>query len=291
MSSVWAVVVTHNRRDKLRLCLEAIAAQQRPPDRILVVDNASTDGTREMLEREYAGIELVTMATNAGGAGGFHEGLKEAYGRGASWIWLMDDDTIPEADALAELLSASNRVGTADSAVPTLLASRALWRDGTVHPLNFPTLERGRVQQVIEGASRGVAPMRDATFVSLLVNRATVDRYQLPLKHFFLWCDDIEYTSRVALGGGQAWFVPSSVVVHDTETADDFRSAAPDRFYYHVRNTLLMALSRDRPWGDRALRLWVALSTSARWLRRRRDLPSFAAVARALRDALLTRVR
>ncbi len=112
MSSVWAVVVTHNRKEKLRDCLAALAGQQRPPDHILVVDNASTDGTSTMLDREYGGVEVLRLAKNEGGAGGFHEGMKRAHMAGAEWLWLMDDDTIPDADALEQLLAASTRIGS-----------------------------------------------------------------------------------------------------------------------------------------------------------------------------------
>ncbi|HEY2435543.1 MAG TPA: glycosyltransferase family 2 protein [Solirubrobacteraceae bacterium] len=287
MNSVWAVVVTHNRRDKLPRCLGALAVQHRRPDRVLVVDNASTDGTREMLERDYGEVEVLALRRNEGGAGGFHEGMKHAHGAGAVWLWLMDDDTVPEPGALAELLSASELSRTPEGACEAaLLASKVIWRDGSPHPLNFPTLERRRMDLVITGAELGLLPMRAATFVSLLVHRRAIDSYHLPLKHYFLWSDDIEYTSRVVLGGERAWFVPSSVVLHDTAAPEDFMSALPDRFYYHARNTLMMAAAPGRPLRDRLLRIWLSLSTAARYVARNRDRASAAAVARAVADAL-----
>jgi GT2 family glycosyltransferase len=284
MDKVCAVVVTHNRSEFLRRCLAALAEQRRPADRILVVDNASTDGTRGMLEREHGTVDLLALAANEGGAGGFHEGMKRAYADGAEWFWLMDDDTIPTPDALAELLDAAARLDGAGK--PALLASRVIWRDGTLHPMNYPILERRRMERVIAAAEQGVMPIRGATFVSLLVHRRAVDRYRLPLKHFFLWADDIEYTSRIVLGGEGAYFVPASVALHDTAAPEDFRSAQPDRFYYHVRNTLLMARAGERPRRDRLLRLWILTSTSVAYVLQRRSIASVAAIGRALRDGL-----
>jgi rhamnopyranosyl-N-acetylglucosaminyl-diphospho-decaprenol beta-1,3/1,4-galactofuranosyltransferase len=284
MSSVCAVVVTHNRREILRRCLAALAEQRRAPERILVIDNASTDGTREMLEREYGSVEVLALPVNEGGAGGFHEGIKRAHTGDAEWLWLMDDDTIPEADALAELLGAASRLASPEP--PALLASRVIWRDGEMHPMNIPILERRRMDRVVEGAAEGVMPIRGATFVSLLLHASAVDRYKLPLKHFFLWADDIEYTSRIVLGGEGAYFVPTSIVLHDTPAPEDFRSAKPDRFYYHVRNTLFMARIRERPARDRLLRLWILASTCAGYVLKNRDVASVAAIGRALLDGL-----
>jgi GT2 family glycosyltransferase len=136
---------------------------------------------------------------NEGGAGGFHEGIKRAHADGAEWLWLMDDDTIPNSGALTELLGAAGRLNGA--APPALLASRVVWRDGTLHPMNYPILERRRMKRVVEAAEHGLMPLRGAAFVSLLLHRRAVDRHRLPLKHLFLWADDIQYTSRIVLGG------------------------------------------------------------------------------------------
>jgi GT2 family glycosyltransferase len=202
----------------------------------------------------------------------------------------MDDDTIPTPDALAELLEASDRLTTGGPldgvGDPAVLASRVVWRDGSMHPMNYPILERRRMELVIASAERGVAPIRGATFVSLLLQRRAIERYGLPLKHFFLWADDIEYTSRIVLGGEGAYFVPASVALHDTPAPEDFRTAGPDRFYYHVRNTLFMARARERPSRDRLLRLWILASTTSAYVLENRNRASVTAVWRAVRDGV-----
>ncbi len=90
--TVCAVVVTYNRKVMLRTCLQSLLAQERAPDKIILVDNASTDGTRDLLAAEFPQLELLALDKNTGGAGGFHAGMKWAYDRGFDWIWLMDDD-------------------------------------------------------------------------------------------------------------------------------------------------------------------------------------------------------
>jgi len=80
---VCAIVVTHNRKGLLRDCLAAIEAQTTAPERVLVVDNASTDGTPAVLRDEFPDVEVLSLEENEGSAGGFHEGMKRAHQDGA----------------------------------------------------------------------------------------------------------------------------------------------------------------------------------------------------------------
>src|SRR4051794_20749394 len=103
--TVCAVVVTHNRRALLAERLRAIGAQTRRPDHLLVVDNASTDGTAELVHERFADAELLALARSAGGAGGFNAGMRAARDRGFEWLWLLDDDPVATPEALERLLA------------------------------------------------------------------------------------------------------------------------------------------------------------------------------------------
>jgi len=282
--SVWAVVVTHNRLSLLRECLTALAAQARSLDGVLVIDNASSDGTASAVAAEFPWVRLQLLPANQGGAGGFHEGLRSAHAAGADWVWLMDDDTIPAPEALARLLEAPGRLPDEDR--PVLLASRAVWDDGHLHPMNAPGFERDDVASVVAGCERGLMPLRTATFVSLLIHRGAVDRYGLPLKQYFIWSDDIEYTARI-LRHERGYLVPTSIVHHKTATPYTAVSTSGDRFYYHVRNTLFMV--RGSAWSTREklTLVWVIVSTSRAYLARNRwSSASWRVVARGIRDGL-----
>jgi rhamnopyranosyl-N-acetylglucosaminyl-diphospho-decaprenol beta-1,3/1,4-galactofuranosyltransferase len=282
---VWAVVVTHNRRALLEQCLAALAAQTRRADRVLVVDNASSDGTAEML-RERTGadpaLEVLTLAENGGGAGGFHAGMAHAHAAGADWLWLMDDDTIPESACLAALLGAVQRAPQP----PALLASTVRWTDGRMHPMNWPGFERERLDRVIEAAQRGLLPLRTATFVSLLVDRDAIDAHGLPLRDYFLWSDDIEYTARV-LRRRPGYIVPTSRAEHRTERPHTAISSTGARFYFHVRNTLFML--RGPAWAAREKPsvLFGLIVSVVEYLRVSHFAPGAGAVIlRGLRDGL-----
>lgn len=282
MTAVWAVVVTYNRRERLQECLAGLSAQTAAPARVLVVDNASSDGTREMLASDWPAVEVLALPTNEGGAGGFHEGMKRAHAAGAEWLWLMDDDTIPEPDTLSELLAGGERA----PGPPSLLASKVVWTDGSIHPMNFPFPERTRADRAIEGAERGLMPLRFATFVSLLVHRGAVDRHGLPFKHFFIWSDDVEFTSRVLLSGELGYLVPTSVAVHKTAAPHEAATAPPARFYYHVRNTLYMIRGPGRDPRDRLVRCFVLVTSTIGYLRSNPSGAAAASILRGIRDGL-----
>lgn len=99
---ITAVIVTYNRLGLLKTCLKSVQEQSRKPDEIIVINNGSTDNTQEWLSAQN--VTTYTKENN-GGAGGFSYGIKTAYNNGTDWIWLMDDDVIPENDALQQLVN------------------------------------------------------------------------------------------------------------------------------------------------------------------------------------------
>src|SRR5918998_5992428 len=108
VSEVTAVVVTYNRKEMLVECLEALARQTVPPTRVVLVDNASADGTREHVEAAAPlPVDYLRVTRNGGGAEGFHYGVRAALERPCEWLWLMDDDCEPPPDCLASLLAAA----------------------------------------------------------------------------------------------------------------------------------------------------------------------------------------
>lgn len=258
---VVAVVVTYNRRKLLLESLAAICDQTRPVDAVVVVDNASTDGTAAAVRERFPQVDLVALRVNTGGAGGFAAGLTRALSQGATSVWLMDDDTVPGPDALEALLAA--RDGYPGPA-PALVASRVVWTDGREHPMNSP-----RPKPLSAAAERRAAeqvrciPVRSASFVSVLVDADVCRQRGLPVADYFLWNDDFEFTTRV-LRGNVGLLCPASVVVHKTRTFGSTDADPGDRFFYEVRNKLWM-LTRSRSlspvekllYGGSTLRRWV----------------------------------
>jgi len=213
-TSVVAVVVAYNRQELLRRCLDSLAEQTVALTGTVVVDNASTDSSREVASTHPLGAHVVALPTNTGGAGGFAAGIARALTRfpQADWIWIMDDDTIPTATALEALVQAAE----AYPGAPALLASRAVWTDGTEHPMNRPRTRPGLPPALHRHAAlAGARQIRTASFVSILMDARAVREVGLPRASYFLWNDDFEYTSRI-LRGRVGLYVPGSIVHHLT---------------------------------------------------------------------------
>lgn len=278
------MVVTYNRKALLRECLQALMDQTRPADEVLVVDNASDDGTREMLEREFGQVRVLSLTENVGGAGGFHEGMKQAYQEGYGWLWLMDDDSIPEASALEELLSSLPALRTLDKS-PVLLASKVIWTDGDLHPMNAPQpLTAGR-SLFTEALGRGYMLIRSASFVSMLLNRDAVGRYGLPYKDYFVWGDDLEYSSRV-LCAENGYLVPKSVVVHKTrEKYTPARSTGP-RFRYLVRNRIWILKTSSFTAKEKLFAGWRLAAAIRNYLRSAPTIESLRVVLFAAAEGI-----
>src|SRR3954447_3737443 len=208
--SVCAIVVTFNRREMLEQALQHLDAQTRRADTVLVVDNASSDGTAAFLAQRE-GIEVLRLADNVGGAGGFEQGLRHAHATGYDWYWLLDDDTFAEPTALDAGLPGVRRL----PAPPSIITSAVRWKDGTLHPMNAPYPRWSRSADLVAGVAAGMVPIRRATFVSTMIARSAVEAHGFPHGDYFIWHDDTEYTARV-LNEASGFIVPDSVAWHWT---------------------------------------------------------------------------
>jgi len=288
---VVAVVVTWNRKQLLIGALDAVAEQDPAPKAVVVVDNASTDGTAAAVRERVDAVDLMVSDTNTGGAGGFATGVARALAEhDPDVLWLMDDDTVPQPGALAELLRAyDSHRGDPDGRRPALVASRVVWTDGRAHPMNTPRPKPGaRRPERRNAAAIGCVAIRSASFVSVLCDAAAVRERGLPVADYFLWNDDFEFTTRL-LRGRTGLLCPSSLVEHRTATFGSTDADPGERFYYEVRNkTWVFTRSSGLSPAEKAL---YAGATLRRWARTFRVSSDRGSLWRGLRRGLAAGVR
>lgn len=234
MEKTVAVVVTYNRLSMLKQCIEHLRRQTKPCD-ILLIDNASTDGTSEWANAQ-ADVYYHNTGSNLGGAGGFNIGMRIAVEQGYDAVWVMDDDCFPKEDALEGLLAADSVAGEYG-----WLSSVVLWTDGTECRMNRPKLRKDFYSKM-DLLPAGLILAEQATFVSLFIRSSTIREAGLPIKEFFIWGDDIEFTRRISVRMKRpSYLATKSVVVHamnknsGSSIATDV-SERIERYSYAYRN-------------------------------------------------------
>ena len=224
---VCAVIVTYNRLELLKECISKIISQTYKCD-IFVINNNSHDGTEEFLKANN--ISHFKTEKNQGGAGGFNLGIKICASLSYDYLWLMDDDCIARDDALEKLIISANKVDQSFG----FIASKVLWINGKDHKMN-------EIKHSVYYKD-DLYFIKQATFVSLLIKTEIVKKYGLPIKDFFIWGDDIEYTRRIAVRNSiPSYYAKDSIVVHKTKNNVGSKIAFDDinnlhRYYYAYRN-------------------------------------------------------
>lgn len=256
--NVCAVIVAYNRLALLRDCVDALRQQTRRPDTILVVDNASTDGTSDWLATQ---ADVTTLRqVNAGSAGGFARGLSWAAQAGCDWVWLMDDDCLPDRGALACLLRHADTPGIAALAPAVHNPGKGI---NINHALRcapgrcvFPDFGE---PVPLAAYDEEAVDLDLATYTGLLVARRAIDAVGVPRAELFLHYDDTEYVFRLRRFG-RVRLIPGAVMQHQSAAADYFTAARRPKFaavwimYYGNRNRVWLA----RACGAGGVRFWVA---------------------------------
>lgn len=245
---VTAVVVTYNRLTLLNECVAALLQQDYEDFNILLVDNNSTDGTKEYIDelitRHDDKISALFLEKNIGGSGGFHEGMKHAMKEKPDWLWLMDDDTLPEKNACTELCKAAQ-----------VIKGKIGFLSSNVYGMKNECMNTPRMKIMQKGEngyadwniylSHSIVKVNSATFCACFVSADAVREIGFPIKEYFIWGDDTEYTLRLSRYYGQGWLVGKSKVLHKRENGQSLSIKNENNknrinvYFYYTRNYLI----------------------------------------------------
>lgn len=204
MNQILALIVTYNRKEDLRCCIGALRHQTRQDFDILVVNNGSSDGTKEFLDNED-GLLTIHQA-NLGGAGGFHAGMKYMMDNGYDWLWMMDDDGIAEEHQLEALM---NYASEKDYPIVNALVLNKDRRE----ELSFHAPVRLRKElEDTEMTNAFVHP-----FNGTLIHRSVIEKVGMIKKEMFIWGDEMEYMERLRVNGYRPLTVVKAIHFHPKE--------------------------------------------------------------------------
>ena len=278
---VCAVVVTYNRKDLLRTCLQSLLKQTRPPNCVLVVDNASIDGTGALLDAEFPRFERLTLKTNAGGSGGFKAGMQWAYCRGFEWIWVMDDDIELAPDCLETMLEYQDLgdvIQTRKQLPWGPLVWQAVWDISAAVPV---TLERETAFE----HGRKWYPIQYCNFEGAFIRRRVIERVGFPDERYFMAGDDTMYGLLASLHANVIYIDYIGVIKKAVVPGGPQNRLS---FYLHVRNRFL-AYDILRANGipvKRGIFLMNAFRSAATYLRLAVNSPERLSHVRAVIDGM-----
>lgn len=224
MNDILCIVVTYNRLSDLKLCYEALQRQTMKRFDILVVNNGSTDGTSEFLNEKSKEI-IVINQENLGGAGGFYAGMKYGLEHNYKWLWLMDDDGIPEEHQLERLYSQRE--------VSMYLNALVLNKDNHEEFAFQPDDKRITLEKICQNNPSNILihPFNGTFF-----NIEMVKQIGLIKKEMFIWGDEKEYTFRAMAHGIAPVTITNAIHYHPKEKGIK-QYAIP---FIHYRKTIIL---------------------------------------------------
>ena len=239
---ITSVIVTYNRRDCLNKLLNIYETLKYKPNNIIIVNNNSNDGTKELLEEwmtkdtTYSKY-IINMTENLGGSGGFFEGIKKAQELDSDWIYISDDDAYPSKDVLYIFKEFIKNNNVTDIAAIC----------GTV--TNCGKIDKSHRRRIIKGTFRiseievgeeeyaGNFELELFSYVGTMLNSKHLLKCGLTEKDYFIYYDDTEHSLRLSKEG-KIICIPSAIICHDVPA--NLENNISWKTYYGLRNRLLM---------------------------------------------------
>lgn len=262
--------MTYNRRESLRRCLQAIRGQTLVPKKVLVIDNASTDGTDKMLSDEFPDVAATRTQENLGCAGAMHEALRHTLRLHPEYIWLFDDDAIAAPTCL-EILYREIQI---------LQRER---RVGILRPM---------MQDPVTGKVRG-----GGISCGGLLRAEMVATVTYPYADLFIELSDYSYVRAVRRAGYEILRVPIVLVHHPVDQLRSLQSVIangyrvkPWRLYYQIRNEIYFNLYVERSLPQLLRHLAITGRTIALLTLFGRPRRGYTLLFRGIVDGLLARL-
>lgn len=215
--SVCAVVVTYNRKKLLLRCLTKILQQTYKVSRIFVIDNCSSDGSKEFIENElpevfndkFLNFVWIRLENNMGGAGGFFRGVVEFSKSNEEFVWLMDDDGYPESTCLEMLMETASEI---DFISPLVLSEEN--KINLAFPIRVPRSLKN--YDSIADLPTNCKKIANCVlpFNGTLIGRKVIEGIGAPDPKFFIWGDEVDYTERARRWGANICIYCSSLYYH-----------------------------------------------------------------------------
>lgn len=246
---VHAIILNWNGWRDTVACVASVKQTLYPNVRIVVVDNASTDGSEAEIRAAHPDAAVLQSGANLGYAGGNNVGIRHALESGADFVWILNNDTTVAPDTLGELVRAASDpgVGVAGSKIYYMAEPQRLWyaggridwRRGIAYNVGADQDDHGQFDDVTESEM--------ASGSSMLIARQVFERIGLFDERLFLYFEEADLCCRARNAGLRIIFAPASRVWHNVSHTSGIRS--PLWLYYFTRNNIQFVRWHRSPIG------------------------------------------
>ena len=277
---VVIVILNTNRREDTLECLGSLEQSSYPTQKIIVLDNASTDGSVEAIQAGFPHVEILHLTRNAGYAGNNNVGISAALEQGADWVLVLNEDTILNPDCITQMVAAGEsdqHIGIVGPLVYHHNEPNVIQSAGGALGTNWEAQHLGQNEDDI-GQYTMPHAVKWVSGCAIMVRRSAIEQHGMLDERFFYYWEEVEWCLRIGAAGWIIQHVPAARLWHKGVQRN--YAPKPSVAYYNTRNRFLMLEKLQAP-------IRVRLGT---WLQVLRTLASYSLrpkwrTMRAHRDA------
>jgi GT2 family glycosyltransferase len=244
---VISVILNTNRRDDTLECLTSLQNSTYNNHRAIVLDNASTDGSVEAIQRAFPEVQIIRLQENLGYAGNNNVGIQAAIDQGAEWVFVLNEDTILAEDCLAELVAGASQHEHCGITGPMVYhyneADVIQSAGGHLSPL-WESVHIGQ-NELDRGQYNAPRQVDWISGCAIMVRRAAIEQAGKIDERFFYYYEETEWCVRIARAGWEIWHIPQAKLWHKGVQRD--YQPSPNVTYYSTRNYLLLMKKHHAP--------------------------------------------
>jgi hypothetical protein len=201
---------------------------------VLLVDNASSDGTAEGVAAAFPAVEIIRNPRNLGFAGGYNVGLRAALAGGCDLILLLNNDTLLAPDCLAELVAemeAAEEVGLVTAKIYYAADRNRIWTvGGRLNPITLEVVAKGD-DEIDRGQWAAGRDLDFAPLCGVLIRRTLLDKIGLLDEEYFMYYEDMDFCLRARQAGFRLRLAPAATMWHDVASSSGGRHSPSERYW------------------------------------------------------------
>jgi GT2 family glycosyltransferase len=251
---VYIIVLNYNRKDDTLDCIRSLYAMDYPNFRVMLVDNASTDGSVDAVRAAFPQVETLVNRRNLMYAGGNNAGIRRALEQGAEFVMLINNDTFVDTRLLSELMDGFAKVEGAGLAGPMIYYDRPgqpgpdiIWYAGGIVQLSRGLIAHRDIRRPDSGRYSGVEETGYVTGCCMLISQECLERVGMLDTTYRMYSEDADYSMRAHLAGFRLLFVPRARMWHKVSlsTGGEF---SPKKMRLKLGSNLRFFFRYARPW-------------------------------------------